>query len=321
MKNATPFVPSLNDIRAAANSLAPYIIRTPVLRLNTPDNAQEIYLKLENLQPIGAYKARSMGNILLSADADTLRHGAYTASSGNAGLGLAWIAQKLGISARIYAPQSSPPAKLDAIRKFGGHIHLLSHEDWWRIIEYGGHATDPGLYADAVRSPAALAGNGTIGLEIMEQLPDVARIIVPFGGGGIVCGIAAAVRALHADTRIVIAESDAATPATAAFKEGRPVQVEMQPSFISGAGAPCVLKEMWPLIQTLVDETRVVPVSGVAAAIRFMCAHNHVVAEGAGAISVAAALAEPTMTGKTVCVVSGGNIDPEIIAKILLRQL
>jgi len=216
MTDATPTTPTLDEIRAAAKVLAPYIIRTPLLRLNTPDGKSEIYLKLENLQPIGAYKVRSMGNILLTADQDVLHNGAYTASSGNAGLGLAWMAQQIGISARVYAPESSPEAKLGAIRKFGAVVHLLSHDAWWQIIENRGHPTDRGLYADAVRDPAALAGNGTIGLEIIEQLPDVASVIVPFGGGGIACGIAAAIRALKPDTRIIVAESDAATPATLA---------------------------------------------------------------------------------------------------------
>ena len=321
MTDPTPIAPTLDEIHAAARVLAPYIIRTPLLRLNTPNGDSEIYLKLENLQAIGAYKVRSMGNILLSADPHLLRHGAYTASSGNAGLGLAWMAQQLGISARVYAPESSPEAKLSAIRKFGAVVHLLSHDAWWQIIENRGHATDPGLYADAVRDSAALAGNGTIGVEIIEQLPDVASVIVPFGGGGIACGIAAAIRALKPDTRIIVAESDAATPATEAFKAGRPVPVAVHPSFISGAGAPTVLKEIWPLISALIDETVVVPVSGVAAAIRVLCGHNHIVAEGAGAISVAAALAGKAPPGKTVCVVSGGNIDLEVIAKILQRQL
>jgi threonine dehydratase len=311
----------LPEIRAAANLLAAYIIRTPLLRLNTAAAAGEIYLKLENLQLIGAYKIRSMGNILLSADPYDLRNGVYTASSGNAGLGLAWMAQKMDIAARVYAPESSPAAKLDAIRKYGAQVHVLSDEEWWQIIETSGRATDPGLYVDAVRAPAALAGNATMGLEIIEQLADVDRIIAPFGGGGLVCGIAAAVRALKPDTEIIVAESDAAAPATAAFAAGRPVEIGVQPSFISGAGAPRVLKEMWPLVGQLVDSTLVVTVREVAAAIRLMCAQNHVIAEGAGAIAVAAALANPQADGKTVCIVSGGNIGLDVLAKILQQQL
>jgi threonine dehydratase len=313
--------PALNEIHSAARLLAPYIIRTPLVRFNFDDCATEIHLKLENLQPIGVYKVRSMGHAMLTADKATLRNGVYTASSGNAGLGLAWMAQHLGITATVYAPESGPAGKLDAVRKFGAHVNILSDEDWWQIIEDSGHPADPGLYVDAVRNPSALAGNATIGLEIIEQLPDVDNIIIPFGGGGVACGIAAAIRLLKPDTRIIVAESDAATPATAARKANRPVSVPMKPSFISGAGAPSVLKEMWPLISALVDDTVVSPVSGVAAAVRLLFKHNHVVAEGAGATPVAAAVAEKSLSGKTVCVITGGNIEAEIMAKILRHQL
>jgi len=321
MKNSTVRAPALGKIKAAASLLKPYSVRTPLLRLNTPETAPEIYLKLENLQAIGAYKVRSMGNVMLTAGNDAMRNGVYTASSGNAGLGLAWMARKLGVTARVYAPDSSPAAKLDAIRGCGAEVLLLNPDDWWEIIQNRGHPTDPGLYVDAVRDPAALAGNGTIGLEIAHQLPDVSQVFIPFGGGGVACGIAAAINAVKPGTRIIVAESDAAAPATAAFAAGKPVSIEVKPSFISGAGAPSVLEEMWPLISELVDATRVVPVSEVAAAIRFVCKHNHVVAEGAGAIPVAAAMADNSLTGKTVCVVTGGNIDFEIIVKILQERL
>jgi len=320
MIDAIPTAPTLHEVRAAETLLAPYIIRTPLLRLNLLDGSNEIYLKLENLQPIGVFKVRSMGNAMLTADKDVLRNGAYTASSGNAGLGLAWMADKLGIPARVYAPDTAPTGKLEAMRSFGARVHLLSDDQWWQVIENSGHPTDPGFYVDAVRSPSALAGNGTIGLEIIEQLPDVDTVIVPFGGGGVACGIASAIRALKPDTRIIVAESDAATPVTAAFKEGRPVPVAVKPSFISGAGAPSVLKEMWPLVSELVESTVVSPVTEIADAVRLLFERNHVVAEGAGAIAVAAALSGDGGTGKTACVVTGGNIDRRIFSKILNRQ-
>jgi threonine dehydratase len=321
MNETKPRAPTLAEIRAAARGLAPYVIRTPLLRLNGPDGGGEIYLKLENLQAIGAYKVRPIGNALLDADQAALRAGVYTASSGNAGVALAWMARRLGITARVYAPAGSPAGKLDAIRKSGAEVHLLSDELWWRIIEDSAHPSDPGLYVDAVRNPCALAGNATIGLEILEQLADVETIIVPFGGGGVVCGIAAAIRELKPATRIIAAESAAATPATAAFRAGGPVTVPVAPSFISGVGAPRVLREMWPLITALVDDTLIAPVSEVAAAIRWLCQHNHVVAEGAGALSVAVALAAKGATGKTVCVVTGGNIDLDVLAGILQHRL
>ncbi len=320
MNNAELEAPTLDAIRAAAALLKPYIIRTPLLRLNIRDNPNEIYLKLENLQPIGVFKVRSMGNAMLSADKDTLKNGVYTASSGNAGIGLAWMANILGVSATVYVPESGPDSKLDAMRDFGAQINIMSDNEWWQIIENSGHPHDPGFYVDAVRSPSAMAGNGTMGLEIIEQLPDVDSIIVPFGGGGIACGVGAAVRALKPDTRIIVAEANTAAPLTAAFEMGRPIEINVQPSFISGAGAPSVLKEMWPLVSELVDDTVVTTVDNVADAIRLMFLKNRIVAEGAGALAVAAALFNKAATGKTVCLVSGGNIDRSMMSKILLKQ-
>ena len=317
MSAAAPKAPTLNEIRAAASALAPYIVRTPLLRMNKYDGPGEIFLKLENLQPIGVFKVRSMGHAMLSADSESLRNGVYTASSGNAGLGLAWMAQKLGLTATVYAPDNAPPAKLDAVRSYGATIQLLASDRWWQIIETGGHPGDRGLYVDAVRNPSALAGNATIGLEIVEDLPDVDTVIVPFGGGGVVCGIASALRRTRPGTRIIVAESSAATPVTAALEAGRPVPVTMQPSFISGAGAPTVLQEMWPLVDELVDGTVVSSVSDVASAVKRLFANDHVVAEGAGAIPVAGALGNRAGSGKTVCVVTGGNIDKDVMAKIL----
>ena len=233
-----PGAPALTDIRTAAAALSPYIIRTPLFKLKSGGRSSDIHLKLENLQAIGAFKGRPMGSALLNADSSALQKGVYTASPGNAGLGLAWMANELGMAATVYAPDTAPADKIAAIRRLGATVQLLSENAWWQIIVQGSHADDPGLYVDAVRDPAALAGNGTIGLEIVEQLPDVDTVIMPFGGGGLSCGIAAAIRALKPDTRIIVAESDAATPLTAALQAGKPVPIEMKPSFISGAGAP-----------------------------------------------------------------------------------
>ena len=312
--------PALADIRLAAEDLAPYIIQSPLLELNSGREASEIFLKLENLQAIGVFKVRPMGNVLLNADSASLQKGVYTASSGNAGLGLAWMANELGLTATVYAPETAPPDKLAAMRELGAEVQLLSADEWWQIIVNSSHQTDPGVYVDAVRDPSAMAGNGTIGLEIIEQAPDVDTVIIPFGGGGLSCGIAAAIRALQPGTRIIVAESDAATPLTSALQAGRPVTVETKPSFISGAGASCVLEEMWPLVSELVDDTVVVPVEDVTNAIRLLFERSKVIAEGAGAIALAAALAEGNKFGQTVCVVSGGNIDPQVMAAILRQQ-
>jgi len=312
--------PTLDDIRAAAERLAEHIVQTPLLPLYIRGGPDNVFLKLENLQPIGAFKVRCMGNAMLTADKDDLRHGVYTASSGNAGLGLAWMADILGISARVYVSDTAPEGKLEAMRRFGAEIRLLTVDDWWKIIVNSCHPTDPGFYVDAVRSPSAMAGNGAIGLEIAEQIADVDRVIVPFGGGGVACGIAAAMRALKPDVKLIVAESDAAIPVTAALEAGRPVPVTVKSSFISGAGAPSVLEEMWPLVSQLVDGTIVSSVTEVADAVRLLLEQNHIVAEGAGAIALAAALSGEGGTGKTVCVVTGGNIDRRVLSKILNRQ-
>jgi len=320
MISTAPGIPALSDIRSAAAALAPYIVRSPLLPLACRGRSGKTFLKLENLQAIGAFKLRPMGNALLRADPAAVRNGVYTASSGNAGLGLAWMANKLELAATVYAPATAPADKLAAIRNIGADVRTLSDSEWWQIIQDGDHKTDPGVYIDAVRNPAAMAGNGTIGLEIVEQCPDVETVIIPFGGGGLSCGIATALRAIKPEVRIVVAESEAATPVTAALQAGRPVTVETRPSFISGAGAPSVLAEMWPIVSELIDDTVVVPIADVADAIRLLFMRNKVIAEGAGAIALAAALAADANSGNTVCIVSGGNISPDVMAAILRRQ-
>jgi threonine dehydratase len=313
----TPGAPALDAIRAAAARLAPYIVTSPLHRFAPGGPSGAILLKLENLQAIGAFKARPAGNVLLGTGGDRLQEGVYTASSGNAGLGLAWMSRQLKLDARIYAPASAPREKIAAIVAQGADVRTVSDEEWWRIIVQCGHPADRGLYVDAVRDPLALAGNGTVGLEIAGQCRDVDTVVFPFGGGGLSCGSAAALRALKPDTRIIIAESDTAAPVTAALEAGRPVDVETRQSFISGAGAPTVLDEMWPLVSQYVDDTIVVSPAQVADAVRLLFLHSKVIAEGAGALALAAALAGGERLGKTVCVVSGGNIDADVMATIL----
>ena len=312
--------PSLQEIRTAAERLAPHVVPFPLLRLDDGDGSSDIFLKLENLQPGGSFKIRPMGNAVLSLGEDALREGVYTASSGNSGLALAWVAGKRGVSGTVYAPRSAPQAKLRPIRERGARVVLLSDEDWWKVIRSCGHAENPGLYIDAVRDRSAMAGNGTIGLEIAERLPDVETVIVPFGGGGVACGVASALAALKPDVRVIAAECETAAPATAAFRAGKPIDIEVRSSFISGAGAPSVLNEMWPLVSRLVSDTVVVSLPEVEDAIRRLAQRMRVVVEGAGALPVAAAIQRGRSLGRTVCVVTGGNIDPATFARIARRQ-
>jgi len=308
--------PTLDEIRAAESRLSGFALRTPLVRLNHPDTQTGIYLKLENLQPVGAFKIRSLGNILKSTDVEKLRHGVYTASSGNSGYALAWLARRLGIPATVYVPDTAPEGKCALIRRMGAQIKVSPYADWWDIICNHGSDGEKGLFIDAVCDPAAIAGNATIGKEIVQDLPDVGTIVVPFGGGGVSCGIASAVRALKPDTRVIAAESEMSTPFTAALEAGHPVAVENKPGFISGIGGLSVLPEMWPLVRRMLDGSVVSPLAAVADAIRILFEFNHVVAEGAGATALAGALSVKA-NDPIVCVITGGNIDKAHMITIL----
>ena len=308
--------PTIDEIRAAESRLAGLALKTPLIRLNYPDSESDIYLKLENLQPVGAFKIRCVGNMLKSTDPEKLRRGVYTASSGNSGYALAWLARRLAIPATVYMPDTAPKSKNLSIQRQGAAIKLLPFADWWEIISEQGLAGEKGLYIDAVRNPAAIAGNGTIGLEILADLPNVDTIIVPFGGGGVSCGIASAVRALKPDTRVLAAESEMSTPFSSALDAGNVVSVECKPSFISGIGALSMLPEMWPLARRLLDGSVVCSLASVADAVRILFECNRVVAEGAGATSLAAALSVKA-DGPIVCVITGGNIDKAHMVTIL----
>ena len=317
MSNSPPVqAPTADEISAAESRLAGLALRTPLIRLNYPETEAEIYLKLENLQPVGAFKIRSMGNILKSTDAGKLRHGVYTASSGNSGFALAWLARHLGIPATVYVPDTAPEGKIASIRRAGAQIKVSPYADWWDIIRNHGLDSEQGFFVDAVCDPAAIAGNATIGLEIVHDLPGVGTIIVPFGGGGVSCGIASGVHALKPDTRILAAESELSTPFSSALEAGRPVAVEQRPGFISGIGGLSVLPEMWPLARRLLDGSVVSSLSAVADAVRILFEFNRIVAEGASATALAAALSMKA-DGPIVCVITGGNIDKAHMITIL----
>ncbi len=308
--------PGLGDIRAAQARLAGLALHTPLVRLNHPNLPAEIYLKLENLQPVGSFKIRSMGNILMSADPQKLRGGVYTASSGNSGFALAWLAQRMGIPATVYVPENAPAGKCASIRRAGAQTRELPYSDWWDAICNHAVTGEQGLYIDAVCDPAAIAGNATIGLEILQDLPEVDTIIVPFGGGGVACGIAAAVGMLKPGTRVLAAECAMSTPLTSSLAAGHAVAVENRKSFISGIGALTVLPEMWQLARDWLDGSVVSSLPAIADAIRMLFEYNRIVAEGAGATALAGALTLQT-SGPVVCVITGGNIDKAHMMTIL----
>jgi threonine dehydratase len=312
--------PTLDEIRAAQARLRGTAVRTPLVRLNMDSDA-EIYLKLENLQPIGSFKIRGAGNAIAQASPEQLARGVYTASAGNMAQGVGWQARQLGIPFSVVVPDHAPQTKLAAIERLGGRIIKVPWDEWWQVIVTHRFQGLEGLFIHPVSNPHVIAGNGTIGLEIVEDLPDVETVLVAFGGGGLSCGIGTAVRALQPQAKIYAVEPETAAPVAAAFAAGEIQRVEYKPSFVDAAGSNSVLPEMWPLVQKTLAGSIVVTLAETKAAIRHLVERNRVVAEGAGALPVAAALSGKAGTGKIVCVVSGGNLDTAVLVKILQGEM
>jgi len=307
----------LADIEAARGRIAGAAVRTPLVRLHAGDGTAEIYLKLETLQPINSFKIRGATNAIMLASPGERAKGLVTASAGNMAQGVAWAARELGLPATIAVPESAPEAKLAAIARLGGTVVKLPYDDWWNVIITSHLDGAEGLFVHPVQDPAVMAGNGTIGLEILEDLPDPDAVVIPYGGGGLTAGIASAVKALRPQTRILTAEPEGGAALVAALRAGQPATVDYRPSFVDGAGSRRVLDSMWPLVAPLVDEALAIPVAEAAAAVRTLAERVRVIAEGAGAIAPAAALSSRAGPGKVVCVVSGGNINLAKVSEIL----
>jgi threonine dehydratase len=327
----------LAEIEAARDRIAGTAVRTPLIRLHAGDavlpgperhptaalpgperhpTATEIYLKLENLQPINSFKIRGATNAVLQAPAAQWAKGLVTASAGNMAQGVAWVARSLRVPATIVVPEHAPQAKLAAIERLGGRVIKRPYDDWWNVIIAGRADGIDGLFVHPVTDPAVIAGNGTIGLEILDDLPDPDAVVIPYGGGGLTCGIASAIRALSPHTKIITAEPEGGAALAAAFAAGGPATVDFQPSFVDGAGSRRVLDIMWPRVAPLVDRAVSVPVPDVAAAVRVLAERARVIAEGAGALATAVALSGQAGPGKVACVVSGGNLDLGLLSRI-----
>jgi len=313
--------PTLADVRAARERLAGLVLRTPLVRLPVDDAPGEIYLKLECLQPIGSFKLRGATNAMALAGPEALRDGVYTASAGNMAQGVAWAARRRGLPATAIVPEHAPQAKLSALARLGAQVEKVPFDAWWQLLVDRGQPGRKELFIHPVSDLAVMAGNGTIGLEILEDLPDVETVLVPYGGGGLSCGIASALRGSGSRARVIACEVDTAAPLSAALAAGGPVPTPYTASFVDGIGGKSVLAEMWPLASRLLDGALSSPLDDVAAAVRLLAERAHVVSEGAGAAPVAAALSGRAGRGKTVCVVSGGNIDARVLARILSGEV
>ncbi len=301
---------SLDEIRRAQERLGDDVLRTPLVRFD-----ERIWLKLENLQPIGSFKLRGALSAVRAAAPSELAAGVVTASAGNMAQGVAWAAREAGVRATIIAPDAAPRAKLDAVERLGGEIITVPHEVWWQTMVDRRYEGVDGLFVHPVEDEAVMAGNGTIGLELCEELAEFDEVIIPWGGGGLTTGIASAVRAVRPGVRIVTAEPETAAPLAASLRAGEPTEIEFTPSFVDGAGGRALLPTMWEHARELVDEAIAVPLDDVAEAVRLLASRTRVVAEGAGALALAVA---QRREGRIVCIVSGGNIDAAVLAEILV---
>jgi threonine dehydratase len=302
-------------VEEARKRIAGILPRTPLIRLEDGGTG-ELFLKLENLQPVRSFKVRGSANAIAMLDAGALQAGVYTSSAGNMAQGLAWNARRLGVRCTAIVPDGAPRVKLEAIQRLGAETISLPYDEWWNVMATHRYAPlEPAHFIHPSSDVDVMAGNGTIGLEILEDLPEVNTVLVPFGGGGLSCGIATAVRTLRPEVRVYACEVDTAAPFAAALTAGRPVPCPRTATFVDGIGGPSMLPEMWPPASRLLAGSLVVSLPEVAAAIRHLVQHAAIVAEGAGAAPVAAALKGLAGPGRYVAIVSGG--DSEVLTTIL----
>jgi len=317
----SPPATTLAEARAAEERLAGGVLRTPLVPLSLEGAPARIWLKLELLQPIGSFKLRGAMNAMAQAPPEQLARGVWTASAGNMAQGVAWHARRLGVPCRVVAPDHAPQTKLEAVRRLGAEITCVPFAQWFEILATHTFPGMEGVFVHPVSDPRVMAGNATIALEVFADLPEVDALVVPFGGGGLSCGIAATLRELSPRVRVFASEVGTSAALAAALAAGRPERIEYRPSFVDGIGSPFVLDEMWPLAQRLLAGSLVVGLDAVASAIRLMVERHRVVAEGAGASALAAALTGKAGAGNVVCVISGGNLDTHRLTEILAGRI
>ena len=313
---------NLEEILATRERIKEIVTRTPLIKLNYDEAPAEIYLKLENLQPIGAFKIRGTANAMKLANPDELKDGVWAFTSGNHGRGLAYNARKMGVKCTIWTTDETPPLKIKELENLGAEVNVFPYpktrEEWDKMEDIRANMT--GLEVGG-RDPEVTAGYGPLGLEILEDLPDVDAVLMPFGAGGLSCGLAPAIRAINPDVKLYGCEIETAAPLAASFQAGQLVEVERVPSFINAIGYPRFLPFVWEIVKRNLTGSIVVSLREVCDAIKLMAEKNKVIVEGAGAVSVAAALSGRAGSGKIVCVVSGGNEDLENLVPILQGKI
>jgi threonine dehydratase len=300
----------------ARRNIAGIALRTPLAPLQA-ETAAVIYLKLENLQPIGSFKIRGAANVMGRTPRERLERGVLTASAGNMAQGVAFCARRAGVPATIVAPDTAPQTKIQAVQRMGGRVIQVPFAEWWRTFETRSFPGVDATFIHAFDDLDVMAGNGTIALELLEDLPELDAVVIPWGGGGLSCGIAAVLKALAPRVRIYAAEVETAAPLAAAWAAGEPRTVDYTPSFVDGIGSRTVFASMFAHARGLLEGSLVVSLDDAARAMKLVAERNRVIIEGASACAVAAAISGRAGTGKVVAIVSGGNIDLSKFAEIV----
>lgn len=312
---------TIDEIRAARERIRSVVVRTPLIRLLHGTGQPEIWLKLENLQPINAFKIRGAANAVALLDPAERARGVWTISAGNAGQGVAYAAREAGVPCTVVVIETAADTKVKRMRDLGARLVKAPFDACWQAMEDRSFPGVEGTFVHPFDDHDFIAGNATVGLEILEDLPNVKAVIAAIGGGGLVAGIGSAFRALAPSVKILGAEPETAAPGAASFAAGSPQVFERwQVSFVDGAGGKSIFPRMWERMQGIVDGSIVVSLEEVKRAMRLVAEKTRVIAEGAGALAVAAALSGKAGEGPIVAVVSGGNIDLGKFAELVLER-
>ena len=319
---APPIRPvTLDEIRAARERIQGIAVRTPLVRLHHGAQRPEVWLKLENLQPINAFKIRGAANAVAMLTPEERRRGVWTISAGNAGQGVAFAAREAGIPCTVLAIDPAAETKIDRMRKLGARLVRAPFDQCWKAMDEREFAGIEGTFIHPFDDHNFVAGNATLGLEILEDLPNVKTVTAAIGGGGLIAGIASAVKQLAPGVKIYGAEPETAAPGALSFEKGSPQVFEKwQASFVDGAGGKSIFPRMWERIHKIVDGSIVVSLEEVRRALKLVAEKSRVIAEGAGALAVAAAMSGKAGDGPIVAVISGGNIDLKKFAELVTAE-
>jgi threonine dehydratase len=308
----------LAEIKEARKRIAGTILRTPLVRLELGPNFPDIRLKLENLQPINAYKLRGAANAVAMLSESERKRGVWTISAGNAGQGVAYAARQAGVPCTVVVIETAPQAKIDRMRALGAKLVPVPYEVAWKALGDRSFPGVDGTFVHPFDDHNFIAGHATMGLEILEDAPDTAAVIASIGGGGLIAGVGSAIKALRPDIKVWGVEPETAAPAALSFAKGSPQEfTDWKLSFVDGAGGHSVFPRMWERMTPVVDDYIVVTLEETKNAMRLMAEKARIISEGAGAMPLAAALTGKAGKGPIVAIVSGGNIDMKKFAELI----